>query len=80
MPLANTRSVTDPPSYNGILIVRVWSQHCDGPPRIRLTRVAHGRELPVVTVTSVEEALIVAQLWLEELVEHRRGGEHRGNR
>jgi hypothetical protein len=79
MARTNTRSVDDPPPRSGILIVRVWSQR-DASPQIRLTRVADRRELPAVTVTSVEEALAIAQRWLAELVEEHREGRRKRDR
>jgi hypothetical protein len=57
----------DPRGMSGILIVRAWSQPRGNALRIRLTRVADGRERPVVTATSPEEACLAVQRWLEDV-------------
>jgi hypothetical protein len=51
----------------GILIMRAWVNGSMGPLRIRLVRIVAGRELPMMTTSSIDEACEGVRLWLDEL-------------
>ena len=63
--------MSDPRADTGILIVRAWIEGEPASLRARLTRVVEGRERPVITTASVDEACEVVRRWLLEVARHR---------
>ncbi len=61
-----------PPEAANVLILRAWIEPSrpDGV-RVRATRVVHGRELPLITVTSIPAAAAVIEYWLEGVLAGR---------